>query len=200
MRLKVYLGACAILLSSMAAFAQDQMKQMSPEEKAAMEAMMKASTPGEAHKKLASMAGTWDATIKMYAQPGAPAQESTGVSENKVVLGGRWVQETFSGTFMGMPFSGIGYTGYDNIKKQFVGTWMDSMSTSMMLSTGTGDASGKTYDFNATADDPMTGKTMTIKQKVTVTDENHHMMEMWGPAPDGKLFKMMEISYSRKKS
>ena len=198
MRLKVYLSACAILLSSMVAFAQEQ-KQMSAEEKAAMDAMMKAASPGEAHKKLAGMVGTWDATVKMYNAPGAPAQVSTGTSENKLVLGGRWVQETFNGTFMGMPFSGIGYTGYDNIKKQYVGTWMDTMSTSMMQSAGTGDASGKSFTFSSTMDDPVTGKPVTTKSTMTVSDENHHTMEMWMPAPDGKMFKMMEISYTRKK-
>ena len=199
MRLKVYLSACAILLSSMTALAQEQ-KQMSAEEKAAMEAMMKAATPGDAHKKLAGMVGTWDTTVKMYNAPGAPPQVTTGVSENKLVLGGRWVQETFNGTFMGMPFSGIGYTGYDNIKKQYVGTWMDTMSTSLMQSSGTGDASGKSFEFNSTMDDPVTGKSVTTKSTMTVTDENHHSMEMWMPGPDGKMFKMMEINYTRKKS
>lgn len=199
MRLRIYLSACAILLSSMVAFAQEQ-KKMSAEEKAAMDAMMKAATPGEAHKKLAGMVGTWDATVKMYNAPGAPPQVSTGTSESKLVLGGRWVQETFNGNFMGMPFSGIGYTGYDNLKKQYIGTWMDSMSTSLMQSTGTADASGKNFTFSATVDDPVTGKPVATKSTVTVTDENHHTMEMWMPAPDGKMFKMMEISYSRKKS
>jgi len=200
MKLKVYLGLCAILLSSLTSLAQTQTKkEMSAEEKAAMDAMMKAATPGDAHKKLASMVGTWDVTVKMFPQPGAPAQESKGSSENKWVLGGRWVQENFTGDFMGMPFSGIGYTGYDNIKKQYIGTWMDSMSTSMMASSGTADASGKSYEFSSTMDDPMTGKSMPVKSKVTVTDDDHHSMEMWSPGPDGKMFKMMEINYTRKK-
>jgi len=200
MKLKVYLGLCAILLLSLTSLAQTQTKkEMSAEEKAAMDAMMKAATPGDAHKKLASMVGTWDVTVKMFPQPGAPAQESKGSSENKWVLGGRWVQENFTGDFMGMPFSGIGYTGYDNIKKQYIGTWMDSMSTSMMASSGTADASGKSYEFSSTMDDPMSGKSMPVKSKVTVTDDDHHSMEMWSPGPDGKMFKMMEINYTRKK-
>jgi hypothetical protein len=197
MKLKVCLGACALMVSSLV-LAQDQPK-MSAEEKAQMEAMMKAATPGENHKKLAGMVGTWDATVKMYPmKPGAPVQQSTGTSVNEWVLGGRWVRETFSGNFMGMPFSGIGYTGYDNIKKQYVGTWMDSMSTAVMTSTGnpTGD---KTWEFNSSMDDPMSGKTMPVKSKMTVVDDDHHTMEMWGPAPDGKMMKMMEIAYSRKK-
>jgi hypothetical protein len=202
MKLKVCITAGAILLSSMIVVAQDASKKsptMTAEEKAAMDAMMKAATPGEGHKKLAGMVGTWDATVKMF-QPGAPPQVSSGISENKWVLGGRWVQEQFTGNFMGMPFSGIGYTGYDNIKKQYVGTWMDSMSTSMMTSSGTADASGKTYEFNSTMDDPASGKSMPVKSKVIVTDDDHHTMEMWSPGPDGKMYKMMEITYTRKKS
>ena len=198
MKRNVCLGACAILLCSIV-FAQEQPK-MSPEEKAQMDAMVKAATPGDPHKKLASMIGTWDATVKMFPmQPGAPVQQSTGVSENKWVLGGRWVQETFNGTFMGMPFSGIGYTGYDNIKKQYVGTWMDTASTSVMTSTG-GPTGEKTYEFNSSMDDPMSGKAMPLKTKMTVIDDNKHVMEMWAPAPDGKMVRMMEITYTRKKS
>ena len=196
MKLKVCLGAL-VLLSSIV-FAQDSPK-MSAEEKAQMDAMMKAATPGDAHKKLSSMIGTWDTTVKMFPmKAGAPVQQSTGVSENKWVLGGRWVQESFTGNFMGMPFSGIGYTGYDNIKKEYVGTWMDNMSTAVMMSTGnaTGD---KTYEFNSTMDDPMSGKSAPVKSKMTIVDDDHHTMEMWGPAPDGKMMKMMEITYSRKK-
>jgi Protein of unknown function (DUF1579) len=197
MKLKVWLGACAVVFSSIV-FAQDQPK-MSPEEKAEMDAMMKAGTPGDAHKKLSSMIGTWDAAVKMYPmKPGAPVQQSTGTSESKWVLGGRWVQEMVTGSMMGMPFYGIGYTGYDNIKKVYTGTWMDSMSTSTMLATGN-MSNDKTWEFTSTMDDPMSGKSMQIKQKVTVVDDDHHVMEMWGPMPDGKMMKMMEITYTRKK-
>lgn len=197
MKLTISIGVCVILLSSVVS-GQEQAK-MTPEEKAQMDAMMRAATPGDSHKKLSSMVGMWDATVKMFpTQPGAPVSQSQGISENKWVLGGRWVQETFNGNFMGMPFSGIGYTGYDNIKKQYIGTWMDNMSTSTMVSTGslTGD---KTYEFTSSMDDPLSGKSMPVKEKVTVVDDDHHVMEMWGPAPDGKMMKMMEISYSRKK-
>ncbi len=202
MKLKVWLGACAILLSSVILVAQEKAKkmpEMSPEQKAAMDAMMKAATPGEAHKKLASMVGTWNTKVTMWMAPGAPPQVSTGISTNKKVLGGRYVQESFNGTFMGQPFSGIGYTGYDNVTGQYIGTWMDTASTAMMNSTGKAE-DDKTFTFSSTMPDPMTKKQVDFKTKVTVTDKNHHMMEMWGPAPDGTQYKMMEINYTRKKS
>ncbi|HKS21256.1 MAG TPA: DUF1579 domain-containing protein [Thermoanaerobaculia bacterium] len=188
----------ALALCTSALFADDTKKSDADKEKAMMEAWMKASTPGDAHKKLDNMVGTWDVTVKSWMAPGQPPMESTGTAVNQWVLGNRWMEEKFTGSFMGMPFQGIGYTGYDNIKKQYVGTWMDNMSTAVMVSSGKG-GSGNTYEFTSTMDDMMTGKPATITEKVTFTDADHHTMEMWGPGPDGKVYKSMEITYSRKK-
>ena len=59
---------------------------------------------------------------------------------------------------MDKPFSGVGTTGYDNTKKKFVGTWIDSMSTGIMRSEGTADPTGKVITAQAVGSDPLTGK------------------------------------------
>jgi hypothetical protein len=170
------------------------------QQKAAMDAMMRAATPGDAHKKLNAMVGTFDAKIKMWMEPGAPPMESTGKAVNEWVLGGRYVQQRFDGTFMGQPFSGIGYTGYDNVRHMYTGTWMDSMSTSMMNSSGGDpDASGKVWRFSAMSMDPVSGEPVNIDERMTLIDNDHQVFEMYGPGPDGSNFKMMEITYTRKK-
>ena len=53
--------------------------------------------------------------------------------------------------------------------------------------------------FTGSMVDPMTGKSSRFTNKVMVADNDHHTMEMWGPGPSGKNYKMMEITYSRKK-
>jgi Protein of unknown function (DUF1579) len=171
--------------------------QAPPDEKAMMEAMAKAATPGDAHKKLEPFVGTFDAKVTMWADPSKPPEQSAGTSENKWVLGDRWVESQFQGTFMGQPFSGIGYTGYDNVTKQYQGSWMDTMSTGIMMTKGT--MAGKTMTMSGSMVDPMSGKAQPFREKVTVADNDHHTMEMWGPGPDGKMYKMMEITYERKK-
>jgi hypothetical protein len=184
-----------------ATYAADQKEKKAasgpPDEKAMMEAMQKAGTPGEAHKKLEAIVGTFDTKVKMWMDPSKPPEESTGTSENKWVLGNRYVEMQYQGTFMGQPFSGIGYQGYDNVTKKYVGTWMDSASTGVMTSTGT--MAGNVMKTSATVADPMTGKMCKITSKVTVADNDHHTMEMWGPDPTGKNYKMMVIEYTRKK-
>ncbi|HXA17492.1 MAG TPA: DUF1579 domain-containing protein [Thermoanaerobaculia bacterium] len=199
MRSRILAATILIAVTATLAFADDPKAQAAADQKAQMDAMMKAATPGDAHKKLGAMVGTFNAEVKMYMQPGAPPAIGGGVSENSWALDGRWVEQQFSGTFMNMPFHGIGFTGYDNIKKKYIGTWMDNMTTAMMVSSGDADASGNSFTFNSTMDDPMTGKASPVKEKVTVVDSDHHTLEMWGAGPDGKMVKMMDIAYTRKK-
>jgi hypothetical protein len=199
MRSRILAATVLITFTAALATAADDPKAKAAQQQAAMEAMMKAATPGDAHKKLGAMVGTFNTDVKMWMDPAAPPTGGTGVSENTWALDGRFVEQRFNGTFMGMPFHGIGYTGYDNIKKHYIGSWMDNMTTSMMVSTGTVSADGKSITFMSTMDDPMTGKSSEVKETVTVVDGDHHTLEMWGPGPDGKMFKMMEIAYSRKK-
>jgi hypothetical protein len=70
------------------------------------------------------------------------------------------------------------------------------MSTGMMDMKGT--LTGNAISETGTTMDPMSGKPMNLKSKMTVTDNDHQTFEMWGPAPDGKMFKMLEITYTRK--
>jgi hypothetical protein len=193
MRPKVTLAVALLVLFSVSLAGQEQ-KKMTMEE-----AMMKAGTPGEAHKKLAGMAGSWTTKATFWMAPGAQPMTMTGSSENKWVMGGRYLEQRFTGSFMGQPFEGLGYSGYDNVKGIYWGTWMDNMSTGMMMTTGTMDEDGKTWNFTGTMADPMTGLDAQITEKVVVTDNDHHTFEMWGPDPNGKIFKTMEIQYTRKK-
>jgi len=167
------------------------------DEKAMMEKWIQVATPGSGHKWLEPLIGTWDAKITMWMAPGAPPQESTGTGENKWVLGGRFVEQRYEGQFMGQPFSGVGYTGYDNYKKKYVGTWMDTMGTMIMVSQG--DAAGQSLSMTSTIDDVIAAKPVDVKSEVKILGADQHTMEMWGPDPTGKPFKSMEIRYTRKK-
>src|SRR5512134_3851174 len=93
--------------------AQDAIKapEMTPEQKAEMEAYMKAGAPGPEHKQLASTAGTYDVKIKNWHEPGGPATEETGSATRMMALDGRILVEQFQGTMMGSPFTGHGMTG-----------------------------------------------------------------------------------------
>lgn len=197
---KATFAVCAVLLCAGPASAQDAKpneKPMSAEQKAAMEAWQKLATPGAGHRFLADSVGTWDTEVTSWME--GPPTKSKGTAENRMVLGGRWLESKFRGDMMGQPFEGLGYTGYDNYTKKYMGTWMDNMTTAVMVSEGTMDAAGKVMTSTSTMDDPMTGKKANIKMTTTVVDPDHQVFEMWGPDPSGKSVKQMEIRYTRRK-
>lgn len=167
----------------------------SPKLEEMMAAFLKASSPGPQHEFLKSQVGTWTIRNTLYIGPGDP-QVSEATAEVTSILGGRFLQERYSGTMMGMPFQGIALTGYDNVRKTYIGTWMDSLSTGIVMMEGTADASGKKITWTGTATDPMTGKTMKIRMVAALSDASRSV-EFY-ETREGKESKTMEMVYTRK--
>jgi hypothetical protein len=172
-------------------------KQGKMDMQAMMEVYAKLATPGEPHRVLASLAGSWDCKTKFWPDPSSPPMESSGTCEQKMLLGGRFLQQEFTGEMMGSSFTGIGFTGYDNHTKKYVSTWMDSMGTGIMFFEGTGSADGKVVIQESHYDDPIKGP-MKWRAVTTIVDHNTFVFEMYGTDKRGKEEKMMELTYTRK--
>ena len=184
-------------MMSIAAAAVAQEKKQGEMDPAAMQAMMAAMTPGEHHEHLKKLVGNFDYTMKSWMDPAAPPMESTGKRTAELLLGGRYLEEKYTGDFMGMTFEGIGTLGYDNVGKQYVSTWIDNMSTGIMMGHGTCSKDG--WEMTSESLDPATGKPVTSRSKLTMPDADTIFMEMWMPGPDGKEMKWMEMTCKRSK-
>ncbi len=167
------------------------------DEKAIMEKYMKAATPGPEHEKMGKMAGKWKLAVTMWMAPGGPPQKSEGTAEFKPILGGRYLQQEVRGDMNGQPFQGMGVEGYDNVTKERFGTWVDSMSTGPMVMKGKCAADAKKCTLKGKVSDAIAGKEVPVSETVTVNDDNSFTFEMQGPGPDGKMFKTVEILYTR---
>lgn len=168
-----------------------------PIDEAAMMAQWQAvMTPSAGHARLEPLVGTWRAKTTFTFGPGAPAQVHDGTSVHRLVLGGRFLEQTYTGLAMGMPFEGLGYTGYDNATKRYVGTWMDTFSTGLMTSVGVGRPTDEKMTFAAESYEP-SGKKILFDSIVKVADRNHHSFEMWTKGPNGKRFRTMIVEYER---
>ena len=189
----------AIALASLAGAQQTQTKpEMTPEQKAEMEAYMKAGTPGAPHQALASTVGNYELKIRSWHEPDGPAMEDTGTATRSMALGGRVLVEEVKSSMMGMPFTGHAMMGFDNVTGKYWSTWNDSMSTGIMVTEGTCDSQGKTCAFTGSWNDPV--KKAPVKARMTTrwTSPTTEIFEMYGPAKDGKEMKMMEITYTKK--
>ena len=196
---RIIVAALALAVAAALSAQESGQKPASADDKARMEAWQKASTPGEPHKKLDAIVGTFDAKVRSRLDPSQPPEDSVGTSVNSWVLGGRYVEQQFEGSMMGEPFTGIGYVGYDNVQKKYVSAWMDTAGTGMIWLTGTADAPGKTIGGRATIWDPVSGKSFPVESKLVITDDDHYSFELVGKAPNGRMTKLVEIQYTRKK-
>ena len=163
-----------------------------------MEVYRELAIPGAPHQLLARMAGSWDVRSSCTMEPGKPPMESTGTSEQKMILDGRFLQQEFAGDMMGSPFTGIGFVGYDNHTGKYVSTWMDTMGTGIYYFEGTADADGKTITQKCNYDDPVQGP-VEWRSVTRIVDDDTLEFEMYSTDQSGNEQKMAEMTYTRKK-
>jgi hypothetical protein len=191
------LALAATVLVALPALVGAQPPEMTPQQKAEMEAYQKAGTPGPPHQAMAATVGSYDAKVKSWHEAGQPPMESTGTATRSMALDGRVLVEDFKGSMMGMPFNGHGMQGYDNVTGKYWSTWNDSMSTGVMMSEGTCDAKD-TCTFKGSWNDPIKKGKVDARMTSRWTSPTTQVFEMFGPGRDGKEMKMMEITYTKK--
>src|SRR5437870_1536376 len=180
------IGLCVVLSVSVAMAKEKQPDQMDMQ--AMMDTYKKLAIPGEPHKQLASLAGSWNTKTKEWMEPNKPPMESTGVCEEKVLLDGRFLQQECTGEMMGQSFTSLGVTGYDNYTKKYVSTWMSSMGTGLFVMEGTGSADGKTVMLRGGHEDPIQGH-MKHRALWKFVDANTQVFEMYGAGKESKEMK-----------
>jgi Protein of unknown function (DUF1579) len=171
-----------------------------------MKQMMELSKLNENHKLLADMNGSWNYTIKMWMNPdpNAQPQQSKGTATRKSVMGGRYFVMDVTGKMQmpgedgkmkDMQFKGMAVEGYDNVKKKFVSSWIDSMGTGIQFSEGTYDPATKTFTFNMEME-MMPGMKTPVREVIKMIDKDHMLLE-WYENRGGQEKKTMEIAYTR---
>ncbi len=144
------------------------------------------------HAKLKEMEGDWDAVVKMQ------GSESKGTSTFKLELGGMWLVSDFKGDLGGMPFLGKGIDGYDPAKKKYTSIWVDSMSSTFMISEGTYDSAGKVLTMVGEQKGP-DGTGMKMKSVSEMKSADLMVFNMYMVGADGKDSPMLSIEYTRRK-
>lgn len=139
--------------------------------------------------------GTWDVEIKTWGGTSEPTV--TKGRETNRMLGGFWFLTDFQGKMMGMEFKGHGIYSYDREKKQYVGTWIDSMTPRKMDMVGKYDKDSKTMTYKGMAPAP-SGKLAKHILKTKYNDDGTHVMTMHVQV-DEDMIKIFEMNYTKAK-
>jgi Protein of unknown function (DUF1579) len=181
-------------------------KRLSQDDMAKLKA---AATPGEQHEKAAKLAGTWD---QKFVKLGTNIT-GTGTVKYRPILGGRFVVGETTATMktggggggsdgdsvqQDLPWEGFQIIGYNNATKQYETAHLDTMSTGIYFSTGTADASGKVFTYEAPMKDALAPQGRPFKVVINCENDDKHVIELWD-SRDGKLTKSCEITETRQK-
>lgn len=104
--------------------------------------------PTQEHAWLDKFVGEWTTESKATMGPEQPPMQCIGTLTSRK-LGGFWILNEMKGEWSGEPMLGIQTIGYDEGKKKYVGTWVDSATAFMWKYEGSVDSTGKVLTLGA---------------------------------------------------
>ena len=157
-----------------------------------------AAEPGPEHERLQALIGDWKAETIAWRGSGAAAEQGKGTLSNFWMLDGRFVGQEYKSRAQRPKYQGLGGLGYDNIRKLYTSVWLDTTSTSVYTATGSCDASGSLFTLEGVYQDPVTGTPVRCRSITRIFNTNKYTFELFKEGPDRKVFKALEITYTRK--
>lgn len=183
-----HLCITALVLGAVAAgvvWAGDEVDQLPP--------------PAKEHQWLQQLVGEWESEVHVFV-PGQPVMTNKG-TETVRAVGGFWTVSENKGSMMGSPFTGLLTLGYDPASGKYIGTWIDSMSSTFWKYEGKLDES-KTKLTLETTGPSCTDPTATAEYRETLElkGKDRKVFESHVKGPDGSWTQMMRIEYRRRQA
>ncbi len=152
--------------------------------------------PTAEHNKVRESAGVWKvkSTFYMDPNPATPPMESEA-KETIEAFGDFWIRSVYESDFMGQPFRGQTMLGYDPEKKEYVSTWIDTMSPTFFHFRG--NFTGDKLEMKGRAFDCMSKVEANYRTTEVHKSPDERVFEMFMEMPDGNEFKMMTHVYTR---
>lgn len=165
-----------------------------------VEAMVGYAMPGRHHQLLNRLAGDWEVHTRYWMKLGAVPVEAKGTSARKWILDGRFLMEELDGGDLALPFRGVALFGYDAFEQKYTSAWVDTTSTAILTNLGTYDKTNDVVTFTGEYKDPWTGTRKKNRGLTRFLGADKHAIELHVTEADGREFKMLEITYTRKQT
>ena len=150
----------------------------------------------EHHKELHKDVGVWEGEMKMWMAPGAEPMSMPIKETNRLMTGDMWIISEFDSG----PFQGRGQFGYDHVKKEYVGTWIDNMSTHLGVMRGNKNDKGE-LEMYSTGYNPHTQEEEEMKSvSKYVSDDERHFTMYKKPKGSDDWQRVFVIEYRRSQS
>ena len=153
-----------------------------------------AAVVGDAHRRLATLAGLWRVKQSLWLADKQAPQVDFGTALFTTVLGGRHLQQDLR-IASRAPFQGLGYIGYDNATGRYYTSWMDINFTDVLLLHGEHDVRTNTYRFEGEMPGE-DGQRIPTREELQVLDDNHLVVRFY-ETRRGRESLVVELEYER---
>ncbi len=150
--------------------------------------------PTDNHKAIFHTVGKYEGTMWMW-MPGMEQPMEAPCEEVITGIGELWTTSRFEMDMMGGRFVGSSTFGYDTENKEFIGTWIDSTSTSLTIMKGDWNAEKTAIVMQYEGPDPMTGAMGMNHNEMTLNDEGY-VLDFYHTSDEGRR-KTMSMDMKR---
>lgn len=190
--------ATALLCAAAPLAAQEVPGEHAPDS-ATVARMMEAMRPGPEHARLAAMAGTWDARVKFWPQPGAQPVEARATAVSRMVLGGRFLVTDGKSEDPAFPVELMVIRGFDRRSGKYTTVGYDTYGTYYVEAEGSWDEATRSMTESGESRDPSTGRTERYDFVTRVVSPDQYVHLTVFQMPDGSRFTAVETTYTRRK-
>ncbi|MCC6358569.1 MAG: DUF1579 domain-containing protein [Phycisphaerales bacterium] len=156
--------------------------------------------PGEHHKWLEQLVGTWTVETEMIPGEGEQPMKCTGTDTVRS-LGGRWIVGELKSEIPDMgPMNAILTVGYNPKTGKYQGTWVDSVTDQLWFYVGTLDSTKKILTLEAEGPNMMAPSKGNTKYRDTIELKSPDHRTLTSSAlVDGKWVQFMTAHYRKAK-
>ena len=152
---------------------------------------------GSPHHFLASLAGGWTGTAKLWMEPDKLADESPVLGTITLVLEGRFAIYLYQGSIEGEPQHGMFTFGYNTTLEQYEASWVDSFHNNTGIMYCTGHAIENGFQVLGSYPDPTGGPDWGWRTEVELVDHDHLTITAHNIHPEYGESKATEAKLTR---
>jgi len=158
-----------------------------------MEMYQKRNAPGPEHELLEKMAGRFRTTTRYY-QPGGEPWELEGVTDNRLILGGRFLACDAKFGKADLENESHVILGYETRYERYINVTFDTMGTYYVTAAGQYDPESRTLVMTGQDEDPMEG-TRNYDFVTRFLDGGRFVNEIVFKFPGGAEHKAVEVEH-----
>ena len=156
-------------------------------------------TSGSPHHFLASLAGGWTGTSKIWLEPGKLLDESQIIGTIQIVLDGRFALFLYQSSVEGEAQHGMFTFGYNTTTDQYEASWLDSWHNNTAIMFCVGSERQKGFAVLGRYPDPTGGPDWGWRTEVELVDKDHLTITAYNITPEAEEAKATEANLTRVK-